>query len=93
MAKSNPGTIGGYSRSQLNKIILDAISAHGGGGGGAPDDAQYVVMAANGDLSAERILTAGRNVDVVDDGSTVTITGISSNGQASDILEQQVLGG
>jgi len=39
------------------------------GGGGAPTDAQYVVMALDGDLSAERVLTAGTDVTLTDGGA------------------------
>lgn len=39
----------------------------------APSGAQYVTMSADSGLSAERVLTAGDHVTVVDGGSTVTI--------------------
>jgi hypothetical protein len=37
--------------------------------GGAPSDAEYVVMALSGSLSAERKLTAGTNIDLTDGGA------------------------
>ena len=36
-----------------------AITIAAAGGSGAPTDAQYVTLATDGDLSAERVLTAG----------------------------------
>lgn len=41
---------------------------------GAPADAQYVTLATNGTLSAERVLTAGHGVDFVDAGAGSTLT-------------------
>lgn len=46
-----------------------APAAPGGGGGGAPVDAQYLVLAANGTLTNERVFTAGNNVKVTDSGA------------------------
>ena len=46
----------------------------GAGGGGAPTDAQYVTLATDGDLSAERVLTAGDRVTLTDGGANSTIT-------------------
>lgn len=40
----------------------------GEAGGGAPTDAQYVVLATNGDLSAERVLTGTANKITITDG-------------------------
>ena len=57
--------------------------AASGGGSGAPDDAQYVTLATDGDLSAERVLTAGTAISLTDAGagSTITVanTGVTSN--------------
>lgn len=52
----------------------------GGGGGGAPVDAQYVVMALDGTLTNERVLTAGYGIDITDGGagSTVTINALGN---------------
>ena len=53
------------------------------GGGGAPADAQYVTLATDGDLSAERVLTAGTAISLTDAGAngaiTVANTGVTSN--------------
>ena len=50
------------------------LTSSGGGGGGAPTDAQYVTLATDGDLSAERVLTAGDRVTLTDGGANSTIT-------------------
>ena len=44
------------------------------GGGGAPTDAQYVAMALNGSLSAERVLTAGSSIALIDGGANGNAT-------------------
>lgn len=49
-----------------------------GGGGGAPEDATYVVTAANGTLTNEKVLTAGSNITITSGVSTVTISASSS---------------
>lgn len=41
---------------------------------GAPADAQYVTMALNGNLSAERVLTAGTGVSITDGGANGNVT-------------------
>ena len=50
-----------------------------GGGSGAPTDAQYVTLAADGDLSAERVLTAGTGISLTDAGANSTITVAATN--------------
>lgn len=45
------------------------VSLETGGGGGAPTGAQYLVLSADGTLSAERVFTAGENVKVTDAGA------------------------
>ena len=45
-----------------------------GGGGGAPTDSQYVTLATDGDLSQERVLTAGEAIDITDGGAGSTVT-------------------
>lgn len=44
----------------------------GGGGGGAPTNATYVTMSLNGTLTNERVLTAGQNVTITDNGANST---------------------
>lgn len=48
--------------------------AGGGAGGGAPTDAQYVTLATDGDLSAERVLTAGEGMTFIDAGAGAAVT-------------------
>ena len=45
-----------------------------GGGGGAPTGAEYVVISANGSLTAERVLTAGTNITITDGGANGNVT-------------------
>jgi hypothetical protein len=58
--------IAGLDPEDGEAIVWDGTSGHfttasveggGGGGGGAPTDAEYIVRAASGGLSAERVLT------------------------------------
>lgn len=53
-----------------------------GGGGGAPTNASYVVIALNGTLTAERVLTAGAGISITDGGAggNVTIAATGSGG-------------
>ena len=46
----------------------------GGGSGGAPTDAEYVVMALNGTLTDERVLTAGTGISITDGGAGGNVT-------------------
>lgn len=48
---------------------ITSIPAAAGGGGGAPTDAQYLVLAANGSLSAERVFTLDANMTGTDGGA------------------------
>lgn len=45
-----------------------------GGGGGAPATAQYVTLAVDGALSAERVLTPGAGLTLVDGGAEAAVT-------------------
>lgn len=45
-----------------------------GGSGGAPTGAQYVVLALDGTLSAERVLTAGDGITISDGGANGNVT-------------------
>lgn len=45
-----------------------------GGGSGAPTDAQYLTLAVDGGLSAERVLTAGSNITLTDGGAGGALT-------------------
>ena len=50
------------------------ITPGGGGGGGAPTDASYITLGTDGDLSAERVLTAGSGIGFTDGGAGSTLT-------------------
>ena len=52
----------------------------GAGGSGAPTDASYVVISATGDLSAERVLTAGSGISITDGGANSTVTIAATGG-------------
>ena len=65
----------------------------GAGGSGAPTTAQYVTLATDGTLSAERTLTAGANVKLTDAGANNTITvdvGTEALAFAGDISPTQL---
>jgi hypothetical protein len=64
----------------------------GGGGGGAPTDAQYVTLATDGDLSDERVLTAGDRITLTDGGAGSTIT-VASAQQRVIVSHTWALGG
>ena len=68
------------------------LTASGGGGGGAPTDAQYVTLATDGDLSAERVLTAGDRITLTDGGAGSTIT-VASAQQRVIVSHTWALGG
>src|SRR5690606_25558177 len=55
----------------------------GGGGGGAPSGAQYLTLALDGDLSAERVLQGGSGIGILDGGAngnaTLSLAALTSN--------------
>jgi len=51
----------------------------------APNDAQYVTLAVNGDLSAERVLTAGSGITLTDAGAN----GAATISIANDAIDSQ----
>lgn len=61
-----------------------------GGGGGAPETAQYVVLATNGTLTNERVLTAGSGISITDGGAGSTVT-IEATGGGGGLSQAQVL--
>lgn len=63
-------------------IYDDEIVPPATGGTGAPTDASYVVMGANAVLAAERVLTAGSGIGIVDGGPNGPVT-ISAFGLAT----------
>lgn len=56
--------------------IVNATGGGGGGGGtgGAPTDAQYLTLAANSDLTSERIFSAGNGLQANDGGAGAAYT-------------------
>ena len=50
------------------------LQAGGGGGGGAPTGSQYVTLATDATLSAERVFTPGLAMDTTDGGANGNIT-------------------
>ena len=76
----NAGTSIVTATRSAGNLTFD-LSALAGGGGGAPTDAQYIVGALNGTLSAERVLegTAGQ-VDVSFATGSKAIVGLPTSG-------------
>ncbi len=66
------------------------IESSGGGGGGAPETAQYVVLATNGTLTQERVLTAGSGISITDGGAGSTVT-IAATGGGGGLSQAEVL--
>ena len=64
--------------------ILSIIAA-GGGGGGAPTDAQYLTLALDGDLSAERVLVANQGIALADGGANGNATLTMNMGAAQGV--------
>tara|TARA_R110000824_G_scaffold10866_5_gene47619 strand:- start:12031 stop:14064 length:2034 start_codon:yes stop_codon:yes gene_type:complete len=60
-------------------------TASAGGGEGAPTDAQYVTLALDGDLSAERVLTSSTGIHIVDGGANGNVT-VSVSGSTTSQL-------
>lgn len=58
-------------------------------GSGAPTDAQYVTLASNTSLTAERTLTAGSGISITDGGAGSTVTIAASGG--SGLTQPQVM--
>jgi len=55
-------------------FVAQTTVVGGGGGGGAPTDASYVTLGLDGDLSAERVLTAGADITITDSGANDNVT-------------------
>jgi hypothetical protein len=72
-------------RLGTDSSALGETPSSGGGAGGAPTSASYVTLGTDGDLTNERVLTAGSGISVTDGGagSTVTIAATSSGLTAS----------
>ncbi len=82
-ANANVGTPIVVDRSTATAYILDdsdTVQSIGGGGGGAPTNAQYVTLALNASLTAERVLTAGAGISITDGGANGPVTIASTAG-------------
>ena len=72
--------------------MLDTVVASSGGSGGGDGAAQYLVLAATGSLSAERVLTTGIGIDSADAGAGSTFT-ISADNSIVATLTGSVFSG
>lgn len=61
-------TVDGTTITATNGVLSAA-----GGGGGAPTNATYVTLSTNATLTGERVLTAGDNVTLTDNGAGGTV--------------------
>ena len=75
-------------------ITISPVSGLGdvtiNGASGAPTDASYVTLGLNGDLSAERVLTAGSGITLTDGGAGSTLTIAASGGGGNDFNAELV---
>jgi hypothetical protein len=74
---TSPGTAGNVLTSNGTAWVSSAVS---GGGNGAPVAASYVLVSSNANLTSGRVLTAGGNVTITDNGPGNTIVINSSGG-------------
>lgn len=81
------GDTGGLGANVFGYIGGQLFPNVGGGGGGAPVGAAYVTMSLDGTLTAERVLTAGPGIGIVDGGANGPVT-ISAPGTGSTGLFQ-----
>ena len=68
------------SRSRLLAFLKKFFAEKSSTSKAAPTDASYLTLGTNGDLSAERVLTAGDNITFTDGGAGGTLTIDSSGG-------------
>ena len=96
LTASGETTFGDYSFPLSDGNANEVLSTDGNGqlsfvaqgGGGAPTDARYVTLSTDATLTQERVLTAGTDIGITDNGagSTVVIsfTGSSGGGAPTD---------
>jgi hypothetical protein len=63
-----------FNKDDPNVVRALSIGAPTAGGGSAPVGAQYLVLASDATLTAERVLTAGTGISFVDTGANGTLT-------------------
>lgn len=91
---------GGGSPDTMRQCVWDGaayvwqtvayMGAPGPGPPSAPADAAFVVMALNGTLTAQRVLTAGANITITDGGAGNTVE-ITATGGGSGLTHPQVM--
>jgi hypothetical protein len=74
---TSPGTAGNVLTSTGTAWVSSAVP---GGGNGAPITAEYVLVSSNANLTSGRILTAGANVTITDNGAGNSIVIAASGG-------------
>jgi len=77
VASVSPGTVGNVLTSTGTGWVSSTVS---GGGNAAPNTASYVLISSNANLTSGRVLTAGANVTITDNGPGNTIVINSSGG-------------
>lgn len=80
---SGTSSIGWRNIYDVRPFFVAQTTVVGGGGGGAPTDASYVTLGLDGDLSAERVLTAGTDVTITDAGANDNVTVAVASGTFS----------
>lgn len=75
---------------RLHKLVSELQAANtGSSSSGAPTGAPYVTMAASGALTAERVLTAGTNITITDNGANSTVV-IDAAGASVELIQDTV---
>ena len=83
----------GELSTQHNAGTVVKMSDGTGGGGGAPTSAQYVTLATDATLSAERVLTAGSGISITDGGANSTATVAINTAVTANLTSTQTLSG
>jgi hypothetical protein len=85
---TSPGTAGNVLTSNGTAWVSSAVP---GGGNGAPVAASYVLVSSNANLTSGRVLTAGANVTITDNGpgNTVVINSTGGGGSAMTLISTQ----